>query len=195
MKNIINDENYDQYKLLSVMREYYVKCENADLVTNSPYYSKKDKLFENIALNIPAAFIGAVVISSAIMQNYLISIIAFIISIVVSYFSTSVLLKVLQNRLVNRLKNDYPELDYEIYQETLKRDLEKYEELSKVPKDIEVKCEEHLSSIEDNMRNLSTEEKKEYLQKELEFWNLVSIQEEYGDLDEDEKGHQKKISK
>ncbi len=177
--SLINDNNYDEYKLLHSMRDYHVKCENADIVTNSPYYSKKERRLEALIVTGIPITMCVVVLSSFITQNYLIVFISLLVSFGVGMFAITNGFEVVRNNLINKLKRDFPDLDYDIDQNELGEGLQKYEELSKLPKNLENQKEEHLSSMEGNMRSLSTQEKIEYLKNESEFWNLVAIEEKY----------------
>lgn len=61
----------------------------------------------------------------------------------------------------------------------MEKELEKYNELSKVPKDIEKKKEEHWSSYQEHLKEMTADEMLEFLQKEKEFWEAVATQEKY----------------
>lgn len=130
MNNIINDNNYDKYKLLHSMREYYVKGENASLVTESPYYSRKEKRIETLITNGIPITMGIVVLTSLVFQNYLVSFISLLMIFGVGCFAVTKGFELVRNNLINKLKKDFPYLDFDINQSQLSKELQKYEELS-----------------------------------------------------------------
>ncbi len=58
--------------------------------------------------------------------------------------------------------------------------------MSKIPKNIETKKEEHLDRHKNDFGTMTTEEKLSFLEQEREFWGQVAIQEKYSDINEDE---------
>ena len=58
--------------------------------------------------------------------------------------------------------------------------------MSKIPKNIETKKEEHLDRYKNDFGTMTTEEKLSFLEQEREFWEQVAIQEKYSDINEDE---------
>ena len=97
---------------------------------------------------------------------------------------------------IKRIKKDYPEIKTDMGCERLREELIKYEELYKVSKNIDLKKEEHISDVENNIKKLSIKEKIEFLQRESEFWNLVTIEEKYKDANilEEHKVKQKRMN-
>ena len=63
----------------------------------------------------------------------------------------------------------------------MKEALTKYEELSKISKDIEEKKEQCLVNHSDEFKRKTTDEKISELRKEIEFWEQVKIEEKYKD--------------
>ncbi len=82
----------------------------------------------------------------------------------------------------------YPDFDIHIDETEVKKELEKYIQLSKIPEDIEKKKLDHLSNYQDIFCQLTTEERLEFLKKEKEFWEQVAIQEKYQDVGGDTTG-------
>lgn len=90
--------------------------------------------------------------------------------------------------LLKSFSRKYPDFDLSLSEEEVKKELEKYEQLSQIPKDIEEKKKEHLTNHQESFREMTTEEKLTFLEKEKEFWQQVAIQEKYRDTEEDTTG-------
>ncbi len=73
----------------------------------------------------------------------------------------------------------HPDFDINIDATEVEKELEKYYQLSKLPKDIVKQKEEHLENYGESMREISVEERLELLKREKEFWEQVAIQEKY----------------
>lgn len=78
-------------------------------------------------------------------------------------------------------KKVYPNINTDIDVNELEKALTKYEELKKVPKDIEKKKEQCLLEHSDEFKEKTTDEKIGELKEEIEFWEQVKIEEKYRD--------------
>lgn len=79
----------------------------------------------------------------------------------------------------------HPDFDINIDATEVEKELEKYYQLSKLPKDIVKQKEEHLENYGESMREISVEERLELLKREKEFWEQVAIQEKYQETGEE----------
>lgn len=79
----------------------------------------------------------------------------------------------------------HPDFDINIDATEAEKELEKYYQLSKLPKDIVKQKEEHLENYGESMREISVEERLELLKREKEFWEQVAIQEKYQETGEE----------
>lgn len=75
----------------------------------------------------------------------------------------------------NRFKKLYPDVNMDVDADELGKALERYKELSTVPKDVEYQVEERLEKCSDEVKKLSTSEKIEYYKEQKEFWEKVAI--------------------
>lgn len=85
---------------------------------------------------------------------------------------------------IKAFQKQYPDFDITMDVNAVAKELEKYRELSQVPKEIEEKREVHLSNLPDDVKEMSTREKIDFLNHERELWEQVAIQEKYGNLEE-----------
>ena len=111
--------------------------------------------------------------------------------------------KIICHIRTKRLHKKHPNVDIKASTEEIEKELEKYRQLSKRPKDIEKKEEEHLSQVPEDIeekikthlskyssefQEKTTEERLECLKQEQEFWKQVAIQEKYQDDGENTTG-------
>ena len=89
--------------------------------------------------------------------------------------------KIAKKLYLKKLKKEYPDIDINVNIDNLKEALTKYEELSKIPKNIEEKKEQCLTNHSDEFKKKTTEEKISELKEEIEFWEQVKIEEKYRD--------------
>lgn len=101
-------------------------------------------------------------------------------------FLTPTAIKITKKLEENRFKKLYPDVNMDVDADELGKALERYKELSTVPKDVEYQVEERLEKCSDEVKKLSTSEKIEYYKEQKEFWEKVAIQEKYGLLDMNE---------
>lgn len=87
--------------------------------------------------------------------------------------------RIIRKMNMRTFQKQYPEFDITIDTNEAKKELEKYIELSKVPKKLEEKKEEHLSNFQNAFKEMSTKEKINFLNQEREFWEQMAIQEKY----------------
>lgn len=92
--------------------------------------------------------------------------------------------RIIRKMNMRTFQKQYPDFDITIDTNEAKKELEKYRELSKVPKKIEEKKEEHLLNFQNTFKEMSTEEKIKFLNQEREFWEQMAIQEKYGNSEE-----------
>lgn len=108
---------------------------------------------------------------------------------------TKVIPKVVENIRMKKFQKQYPNFDINTDVKEVEKALEKYRELSKIPKDIEEKKCEHVTNLPDEVKKMSAQEKLAYLESEKEFWEQVAIQEKYTNLDKQKEAIQKSLSK
>ena len=87
--------------------------------------------------------------------------------------------KLLEIFTIHDLKKDFPDLYFDVDKKKLKSALKRYEELSKVPEDIEQRKKEHMSIFDKDKDEMTTKERIEYLNREKEFWENYAIKEKY----------------
>lgn len=78
-------------------------------------------------------------------------------------------------------KKVYSNINTDVDVNELEKALTNYEELKKVPKDMEAKKEQCLINHSDEFKEKTTDEKINELKKEIEFWEQVKIEEKYRD--------------
>jgi len=193
MKKIkITEENYELYKEL-----YNFKTNPDDI-----YTPLQKKLCFLLWMIIPGLGFG--LYSAIVFASFTLPIIIPIILVMLPpiIFSSSKLLDAITYKLddfITRLvgKNNFkkfkeknPNLNTYIDVNELEKKLEEYKS-TKTEKTIENTKEEHLSNFNENFRKMTTQERLELLNKEKEFWEQVYIQEQYQELQIEEKGIQK----
>lgn len=94
--------------------------------------------------------------------------------------------KIVSKHLIKKFQKKHPDFDINLDKKEVEKELEKYRQLSKIPKNIETKKEEHLDRYKNDFGTMTTEEKLSFLEQEREFWEQVAIQEKYSDINEDE---------
>lgn len=182
----ITEENYEMYE------------EFDRLNSNSFFFNKRETIQWTISIIIsfiiPTFIGGSLVIAFPNMHTLLIMVTS--ISALMSAVTNLVIAnKIIRKMNVKTFQKEYPNFDINTDVKEVEKALEKYRELSKVPKDIEEKKEEHLTNLPDEVREMSTKEKLAYLEQEKEFWEQVAIQEKYTNLDKQKEAIQKSLSK
>lgn len=178
----INDDNYEIYRRL-----YCIK-------TGMVYDKAEKKEFIVPVLTMVGAtlLMGGVVAASVLVGREIDStgIVAGVGGVVsgMTTFGASIplTLKIIENYDTKKFKNNYPGINTDVDVLKLEKALERYKELSTVPKDVEYQVEERLEKCSDEVKKLSTSEKIEYYKEQKEFWEKVAIQEKYGLLDMNE---------
>ena len=166
-KIIINDENYKEYSDL-------YKVIQGDSV------NKGTKFLMDILILLDVVILIFLSIKILITVEGIKGIILMIIVLYIGIMVTAPsIFKHLEKMNMNYLKKSYPNIDTNVDEEKLKKALIKYNELSKIPEDIDVQIEIHLSDFNNTFRKMSTKQKMRYLQKEKEFWQIVAIKEKY----------------
>lgn len=93
--------------------------------------------------------------------------------------------KIVDFMLIKNFQRKYPNFDINIDATEVEKELEKYYQLSKLPKDIVKQKEEHLENYGESMKEISVEERLKLLKREKEFWEQVAIQEKYQETGEE----------
>lgn len=187
MKKIeITEKNYDAYKEFDRL--------NNSPIGVFPLASIREEIYF-IILGISSVVLPMMITSMALSffsSLFTIWIIGFISSM---YFNFLITNKIIRKMNMKTFQKEYPDFDIAVDVKEVAKELEKYEELSKIPKNIEKEKEEHLSNLPSNVKEMSTEDKLAYLEHEREFWEKVAIQEKYGNIgDSKEIGRQKSLS-
>ena len=81
---------------------------------------------------------------------------------------------------INKFKKKYPNINTDVDVKSLEKALTKYNELSKL-KDMEEKKDHFLTLHSDEYNKMTTEEKMDSLNKEIEYLGQVMIEEKYRD--------------
>ena len=125
----------------------------------------------------------AVLIGSPILTTFL------------TYYGFKEVDKITDKINLKKFEKEHPDFDINIGIDELEKELNKYQELSKIPKDIEKQKEEHMPNLQEIFKNMSTEEKLAFLEQEKQFWQQVQTKEELTQekTDTQEVGYQKKI--
>lgn len=193
MKKIeITEENYEAYEEFKRLKD-----RNFALF-QVPVANKKVKVYGGILTTIFTLlpFMAAIIISEFCFPIVLSFIIIF--TTMVASIGSGLLFvsKIIHKMNMKEFQKQYPDFDINVDVKEVAKALNKYKELSKVPKNIEEKKEEHLTNLPDEVRKMSTNEKLAYLDQEKEFWEQVAVQEKYTNLDEQkEKQIQKSLSR
>ena len=191
--SIINESNYEQYKLLN---EYKIK-EFTKCVSGTYYNNKTKNLFKVLGISLGILYCALMMkFWNLYAMNMVDSGFGFLA--VLSYSLVGVPIVMGMDKLYEKynaklLKKDYPEIDVNISKEELEKELDKYEEMSSVYVDLNTKKCEHLSNYSEKFVEMTTEEKIAFLEKEKEFWNKVLFQEKNENLDDTIEKIKKKI--
>lgn len=181
----INEENYNDYQA-------FLDAKNCISPTNHP-------MILGIIMSIGACtvvFGGVVGIVSIMMSIMKIAEVIGMPSIIEAltammgiggyigalvFVGVKVFPKALSKYFLKKFQKKHPNFDISLSKENIEKELEKYRQLSKVPKDIEEKKEEHLDNYKNSFNTMTTEEKLSFLEQEKKFWEQVKVQEKYQD--------------
>ncbi len=97
----------------------------------------------------------------------------------------SLVLEIIPMKMFQR---KYPNFDIKLEKEKVEEALKEYERPLNLPTEMDVEKEEHLSNLTEQFRQMTTEEKLEYLNRERAFWEQVALQEKYQETGEDRTG-------
>lgn len=191
----INEENYNEY-------QEFLDAKNCISPTNHP-------MILGIVTSIGACAVvfggatGMVFIMMSIMKIAGVigmpSILTFIATMtsVVAYIGALVFAgvkvfpKALSKHFLKKFQKKHPDFDMSLSKGEVEKELEKYHQLSKIPKNILEKKEEHLDKHKNDFDKMTTEEKLNFLEQEKKFWEQVKVQEKYqDDVEEDSVGQE-----
>ena len=177
----INDDNYEMYDKLY--------CLEKDIVRSGDIYGNIASIVCSCSCALSALGFTTLTYFATSALNFgdagvTICTIASGIGTLAVAFPTT--LKISRKIEENRFKKLYPNVNMDVDADELGKALERYKELSTVPKDVEYQVEERLEKCSDEVKKLSTSEKIEYYKEQKEFWEKVAIQEKYGLLDMNE---------
>ncbi len=162
----ITDENYDGYHLLNNIKNG---------VKNGKFYGTNKQII--ILFFITGVLeLSCFVVPYLVFPSHMLGVLSVLIATSFVLFGFN---KILSKISFRNFKKYYPDIDINIDKEELKKELVKYEELSKVEKDFEMKKEEHLSNYQASFRSMTPSEKIAFLEKEKEFWEQEQILEKY----------------
>ena len=167
-KDIINYENYDGYKTLLKLKE------------NEPgtKYKKKKIIFNNTPI-WNSAFFSLIIHAAIIVLDPSLIILMPLTLLGTIAIGHEVSVKMMLKKNLKKFKEDYPNIDIDIENVELQKELSKYEELS-MNKDNHMNEELYkhdLKVLDNEFKEKTTTEKIELLKKEIEFWNQVEKQE------------------
>lgn len=175
----INEDNYEIYRRLY--------CIKAGIVYDKA--EKKEFIVPVLTMVGATLLTGGVVAASVLVGSEIDStgIVAGVGGVVsgMTTFGASIplTLKIIENYDTKKFKNNYPGINTDVDVLKLEKALERYKELSTVPKDIKYQARERLEKCSDEVKELSTSEKINYYKEQKEFWEKVAIQEKY-DIDD-----------
>ena len=165
----INEDNYEAYtELLSALKGL---C--------NPKHKVRDNTILAIAGVLGVSALVASCVAAAILEAWQAILIAIFVtapSLAGIVIGVDAIGKKLSLRSVKR---DYPDLDIDVDKHELEKELVRYNKLSKLPKDIEKQKDEHSIEYSDQVKEMTTQEKIEYFQREKEFWENYAIKEKY----------------
>ena len=188
----INEENYDMY-------QGFLDAKNGNMLENHVLLSSAGIIVASLAI-LSVAVTGAVLIMNPINAFLIVNVSEGIRKAIMMLGTSTISLGTagvsiykfcisgIPRILLKIFSHKHPNFDLSLSEEEVKKELEKYEQLSQIPKDIEEKKEEHLTNHQESFREMTTEEKLTFLEKEKEFWQQVAIQEKYRDTEEDTTG-------
>lgn len=189
---------------IEITEENYEMYDEFDRLANPPaailpFASRKEKLIWNVlsilSVLIPLFVLGSIYIIFSNI-NTLLTILLSVFTWIDCYVNIYIVNKIIYKMNIKTFKKQHPDFDINIDIKEVAKALKKYKELSKVPKNIEKKKEEHLTNLPDEVRKMSTNEKLAYLDQEKEFWEQVAVQEKYTNLDEQKENQiQKSLSR
>ena len=183
-----NDEKAMSKEIEITEENYGIYDEFYRLVQNSAFFFTKRETIQwtvsiIISFTIPI-FIGCnLIIAFPNMHTLLIMLIDIFIAMIAGtnlFIANEIIRKV----NMKKFQKEYPNFDITLDVREVEKALEKYNELSEIPKDIEEKKCEHLTNLPDEVKKVSTQEKLAYLEQEKEFWEQVAVQEKYQNLEE-----------
>ncbi len=203
----INEENYELYQKLLQIRNSRIDSKYAELVYIGQILGTMLMMITVVLGMIPVTHLALTFgdklgtlfsIEERIIHTGVIA--CYGMTVACTLFS---LPKIICHIRTNIFHKKHPNVDIKVKTEEIKKELNKYnqlskttqdiekkeeEHLSKVSTDIEEKREEHLSNYSDKFQESTAEEMLAFLKEEKVFWEQVAIEEKYRDTDEDTTG-------
>ena len=180
----INEENYREYQAFLDAKNLRTTIYHPIIFGTIVAVSVGTALFGFVA-----GLVAVILLANAITETVSVSLIGAIIYIGGFAFSLlKILPNVLRKAFIKSFRKKYPAFDINLDEKEVEKELEKYHQLSKIPKDIEIQKKGHLETQNESFRKMSVEERLECLKQEQEFWKQVAIQEKYKDTEEDTTG-------
>ncbi len=166
----INEDNYNQYvELLKAKRGY-----------SNPKHKARERLVMAIGIMLALSIMGTGLCLSAFVLDALQTALATILVVAPSMFGCSIAAGAVCKMLTYKdLKKENPDIDVKVDEFDLEDELLKYDEISSIPKDIELQKDNHNESYNEDVKEMSTKEKIEYFEREKEFWENYAIKEKY----------------
>lgn len=189
MKNIkITEDNVETYRKFVRVKKNFIIYDNAKLVI---------KIAGVVILYLLITFGLGVGIAAllSLFENYsfILQFIGLELIIINGVVGPDIIKKIVEKIAVQEFKKNHPDFDTNIDVNELEKELEKYDILSSIPKDIDKKQEEVISRY-DEFKQVNNEERIEYLKNELKILEQVEQKNIYGiDENDIEENYQKKI--
>lgn len=168
-KDIINYENYDGYKTLLKIKE------------NKPgtKYKEKEIIFNNTPM-WNSTFFSLIIHAALITLDPSLLILMPLTLLGTIAIGHEASIKMMLKKNLKKFKEDYPNIDIDIENVELQKELSKYEKLS-MNKDNHMNEELYkhdLKVLDNEFKEKTTTEKIELLKQEIEFWTQVEKQED-----------------
>ena len=168
----ITEDNYEVYNTL-----YPIKSKKL-------VYSTIKSMAMSLGIGLVASMM---VIASSIGIVYLINPESALLAVMAGIIDTGAIIsisigtnKINDKISLNEFKKKYPNINTDVDVDSLEKALTKYNELSKL-KDMEEKNDHFLTLHSDEYNKMTTEEKMDSLNKEIEYLGQVMVEEKYRD--------------
>ena len=177
----IDENNYDMY--------YELYCFKKGNIVDKDNYTKILPLL--CGGTVAIVTFGSVAISSFVATSLSASDVATGIVSTVSGFSSLLISFPLLFKLYKKLdeihlRRKFPDVNMDVDADALEKALERYKDLSIVPKDIDLLLHDSLEKYSDEIKKMSTGEKIVYFKRQKFLWEMEAIREKYRLVDDNE---------